>query len=165
MNIDEIKEWWAKLPSYDKLTFEESVVLTDTVDFLLAEIDRLTAILTSHGPEGHNVTNEQFVEMRELAKRLADDALVELSAVVCTPAEGYFDAPHCLKGDIKTVVAQLQTAEARAAQHLADQDYMVAMERKRVARDILEIIDDMRYDETDFIIQAIREKYGVENET
>lgn len=37
MNPDQLKEqaaWWHSLPSYDKLTFEESVALTEMIDNL-----------------------------------------------------------------------------------------------------------------------------------
>ena len=45
---------------------------------------------------------------------------------------------HCVDdedGDMAKCVAKLQAAEARAAQHLADQEYLVALERKRAEQE------------------------------
>lgn len=176
MSIEEIKEWWNKLPSYDKLTFEESVVLTDTVDFLLAEIDRLTARLT-HSQETKQTLAEECERLAELLHTKTngiDELNIEQSKIgscqclTKTPETQYHSAncPYRVICELQTQLKaseakcerlqedrdlavnvwckklkeQLVAAEARAATHLADQDLLVARERKRVVRQCLNIV-------------------------
>jgi hypothetical protein len=49
-----------------------------------------------------------------LAERLATDALTSLAGIVCTPAEGYLKAPHCLSGDIGNLRKLEEVAIKRA---------------------------------------------------
>ena len=49
-----------------------------------------------------------------LAERLATDALTQLAGVVCTPAEGYLKAPHCLASDIANLRKLEEAATKRA---------------------------------------------------
>ena len=49
-----------------------------------------------------------------LAERLATDALTSLAGIVCTPAEGYLMAPHCLASDIGNLRKLEESATRRA---------------------------------------------------
>jgi hypothetical protein len=60
---------------------------------------------------------------------------------------------------IKDLEVKLQAAEARSEQHLADQDMLVAQERKRVAKDCADFAEG--FTGCDWIATRIREKYGV----
>ena len=70
---------------------------------------------------------------------------------------------------IKELQDQLQAAQALAARHLADQELLVARERKRVARECAEVAENHQPQEFadgcgtgKFIGRTIRARYGVE---
>lgn len=82
---------------------------------------------------------------------------------------GYSD--NILIVGCQEIEEKLQAAETRAAQHLADQDLLVARERQRVAEECAEIAEGHQPQEfTDgcgtgkFIARTIRARFGLEEE-
>ncbi len=65
--------------SLDGMTVTSAGPWLQDIDALLAECERLSDLLESHGPEDHNVTNEQHVALRT-AKLRFGQALEEISA-------------------------------------------------------------------------------------
>ena len=69
--------------------------------------------------------------------------------------------------DTQVVIKQLQTENERlsalAARHLADQDYLVALERKRVARECIDYVNNHASDCgcSKRIAHDIRSRYGI----
>jgi hypothetical protein len=65
-----------------------------------------------------------------LAERLATDALTSLAGIVCTPAEGYLKAPHCLASDIGNLRKLEEAATKRAVS--AENGWREAIENIKV---------------------------------
>ncbi|OHD24897.1 MAG: hypothetical protein A2Y38_16330 [Spirochaetes bacterium GWB1_59_5] len=57
---------------------------------------------------------ERATRAESKAKRLADDALTALAGIVCTPVEGYLEAPQCLSADIRNLRKLEEAATKRA---------------------------------------------------
>lgn len=69
-----------------------------------------------------------------------------------------------LREEIVELKSQLQAAQALAAQHLANQDYLCALERKRVARECIDYVNNHANDCgcSKRIAHDIRARYGVD---
>lgn len=69
-----------------------------------------------------------------------------------------------LREEIVELKSQLQAAQALAAQHLANQDYLCALERKRVARECIDYVNNHASDCgcSKRIAHDIRARYGVD---
>lgn len=88
-------------------------------------------------------------------------------------AKNFANGRGISKAEIEFLFAEVSRLESLAAQHLADQELLVGRERKRVAKECIDIIKgaDTEKDAEAYlcgyvfagnVIQRIRARYGVE---
>lgn len=83
MNIEEIKKWW----SHPDVSGNFNAVIADSIDFLLAEIDRLTAALATEKARAATHLADQELLVAKERKRVAGE--------IAEIAERGDVGPHC----------------------------------------------------------------------
>jgi hypothetical protein len=144
-------------------------IAEESVQALLSEVDRLTALL-AHSQETVKTLAEECERLNSRKIRLAyKTADYPFHQDDCKIIDyGYSD--NVIIVGCPDIEEKLQAAGARAAQHLVDQDLLVAQEMKRVAVECAEIAENHQCQEfadgcgtARFIARTIRAKYGVES--
>ena len=82
----------------------------------------------------------------------------------CNECEIFIEKINWYRSEMLEMSKKLQAAQALAAQHLADQELLVGRERKRVARECIDYVNNHASDCgcSKRIAHDIRARYGVE---
>jgi hypothetical protein len=118
MNINEVKKWWAECGTITSLSFEETVCLTQTVDNLIAEVERLK----SNDRLMHQVNCELSIENSKLSSDIDKLATMDkpdrLRAYMMGLSRGeklddvYCTANRCRK-ILNAIIAETEGSESR----------------------------------------------------